>query len=173
MDPQDVPPDATVVSGTARLSRYDGRFRLNPGGEARTLDEAIAIARRHDIELDPEEYRLVVDPIVRSDYARYFDLANLNAGSSVSWRQLTASDGRIVIRIQRHTLTSDEAILAALAHEYYETQRLREEFVRQGGKLSAALLQRLVEPSDISLHNAAWDFADALLDQLRSEDSTP
>lgn len=163
-----------LLRGAARHSRYEDRFRPNPDGEERTLDEALEIASRHGIDFDPAEYRVLLDQVSRSDcYASYFDLDGVAHGSFVPWSRITARDGRIVIRVQRSILVSDEMILAALAHEHHETQALRLEFERNGGCLPARRLRELVESSGESLHNAAWDFADELLDRLRAEGRSP
>lgn len=161
------------LRGAARYSRHEGSFRPNANGVKRTLEEAIEIGARNGIAFDPAEYKLIVDPVLRADYANYFDLAHAVAGSIVPWRRITAGDGRIVIRVQRHTLTSDEAIVAVLAHELHETQALQEEFARSGGSMPVERLRRLVESSGESLHNAAWDYADELLDRIRAEGRTP
>ena len=167
------PAPKEALRGTARRSRYEGHFRPNPDGALRSVTEALQIAARHGIHFDPAEYRVVVDPVPRADYASYFDLGHVAPGSTVPWSRITTRDERILIRLQEHTLASDEAILGALAHEYCETQALKAEYERSGWRISAEHLRRLVESSDISLHNAAWDFADEIIDRLRAEGRAP
>jgi hypothetical protein len=49
---------------------------------------------------------------------------------------------------------SDEAIVATLAHEMHEINALRS-FFEQHGRLSAAMLRRLLNAPDGSLHQEA------------------
>lgn len=162
------------MRGAAKYSRHEGRFRPNDDGVTRSLDEALAVAERYGVCFDVTEYRVILDPRTRHDCdASYFDLEGVAPGSFVPWSRITAGDGRIVIRLQSRILASDAWIVAVLAHERYETEHLKEEFARNGGRLPAERLRRLVESSGESLHNAAWDYADALVDQHFAKASSP
>lgn len=169
------PPD---LLGTAAYSKYDGHFRPNPQNAQRTIEEALAIAARQGINLDPEVYRVVEIPDPPPGpggtriYGRYFPDMEFHPGEVVPWRRIVGVDGLIVIQIAASTLQSDEAIVNTLAHEYYESDLLREEFLRNSGRLRAERLWALAGNNG-TFHRRAIAFADKIIGDLRGENPGP
>ncbi|MHB1556649.1 MAG: hypothetical protein ACYC61_04105 [Isosphaeraceae bacterium] len=145
------------------------QWRPNPDGQTRTIDEAVAIARRFGVRI-PEDVEFFVDELGDLDERTTArgPLVSKIAGEVVTRPDLVHDiTGKVPFRIRPDILTSDEAIVAVLAHEMFELERLRllprrgisiEEF---GGHTSPG------NPGN--LHDQAWDLADVLVERMRGE----
>lgn len=145
--------------GTARLHTTEP-WTLNPSG-SRTLEEALAIARRHGIEI-PEDLRFQVfdEFVYEGAYATY--AAGLMVGPSgenlVEWKEFYSPAGVIPVNVRTDVLMSDEAILAVFAHEAYELNALRKLFAESGGRMTASRLNELIR-ADVSVPGNLHDLA--------------
>jgi hypothetical protein len=140
-------------------------FRPNPGGQVRTLDEAVELASRSGVNFDPEDFVFRLDPnLPRNVGAQYGATMNQVASSvKVPWRSFQRLDGKILIRVNPNILASDDAIIGTLAHELYEASALEAEFAIRGGTMDAGTLFTLIQAPYGQLHTAAWTYADDVL----------
>lgn len=123
-------------------------FRPNPDGP-RTVTQAVEIARRNGVHI-PSWIR--------------FD-----AGTKFGWSEM-APEGVIHVRSSEAALASDEALTAAIEHECYELTRLRR-MLETGERYTPFELDRLVnERTAGSLHDEAWEVADARVMEMRAGD---
>jgi hypothetical protein len=144
-------------------------WRLNPGGETRTIEEALAIAERHGVRI-PDDVDFFVDEF------GYLDATTTARGprvlprppeSPVTWSDLVHDvTGKVPFLIRPDVLKSDEAIVAVIAHEMYELEALRA--ILQEGRTSIDDFIRHTRPgSPGNLHDEAWNVADALIERMR------
>jgi hypothetical protein len=143
----------------------------NPGGEVRTVDEAVALARRHGVEI-PDDISfadVAQKTLPENAKAAYAQLGkNFSAGDFIEWEQFKNKFDQIPVRLSRDILGSDEAIVAVISHEMHELNALRKLFEANGGRLRADELYRLITPSEArNLHFEAWDVADELVLKMR------
>jgi hypothetical protein len=147
----------------------------NPGGEIRTLDQAIAIARRHGVEIaDDIAFEVVPQAALpRGARAAYLQLGSNRvrrlAGDFVEWDDFyNAVNDMIPVRLSNEILASDEEIVAVIAHEMHEIEGLRALFEANDLRMTAAELHRLITPGyKGNLHYQAWDIADKLVLAMR------
>lgn len=75
------------------------------------------------------------------------------------------------MRFDESLLTSDEAIVAHIAHEMHEINALRELFKKEGAiqvrRLNALIADRLDGGWANNLHEQAWDVANLLVKKMR------
>jgi hypothetical protein len=162
-------------------------FRPNPGGP-RTLGEAVELARRHGVAIGDDVLIRLDSSLGSADFARYGKDSLLRPGARVGWGDLVdrinppATGIRptywtqepieetgyfIRIRLRPDVLTSDEAIVAVLAHEMHEIDYLRHAL--EGGQtLSGPAFRALVNPDSGTLHLEAWRIALELLARMRA-----
>jgi hypothetical protein len=88
---------------------------------------------------------------------------NTSGWTWVELKLLLTGDGRFGVTVSPHILTSDDAIVANIAHEVHEAEALYEAFRMSGGRLSAQKLHSLLNETTGLLHCAAWDHADELV----------
>ncbi|SRR5579883_702302 len=97
-------------------------WRPNPGGQTRSLEEAIEIARRNGVRI-PEDVAFYVDEsgeLGPTITARGPEVKRL-PGEHVNWSDLAHDiTGKVPITIRPDILQSDEAIVAVFAHELHE-----------------------------------------------------
>jgi hypothetical protein len=144
-------------------------FRPNPGGP-RTPAEAVALARSRGVEIGDDVLIGLDRTLPANDLARYGN--RVRSTEPVGWKDLTGSieppkpgvrtpywtaeaieekTTVMVVRLRPDVLESDEAIVAALAHEMHEINFLR---TRLSGreKISGAEHHRLVDSEVGTLH---------------------
>jgi hypothetical protein len=143
----------------------------NPGGEVRTVDEAVALARKLKVEI-PDDIRFIAvnqKDLPKNAYAAYAQMGkNFQAGDFIEWEQFYNRFEQIPVALSREVLSSDEAIVAVIAHEMHELNGLRKLFQANGGRLPAADLHRAITPGiKGNLHYEAWDIADKLVLEMR------
>jgi hypothetical protein len=135
-------------------------FRPNANGAARSLEEALSIAKKNGVEM-PSFVKVVVDPNVPigKSFAEYSLSSAKSATEKLSWAE-AARDGQVIVRVNPAVLKSDEAIVGVLQHEAYELSELKRAFDERGA-LSAGEIGRLISPAgERNLHGQAWDIAD-------------
>jgi hypothetical protein len=134
------------------------------------LDEAVKIARAQGVQI-PEDVTFFLDPALPTNtFAQYFARVS-NYGDRVHWSEFFNKFGKIPVKIAQVVLQSDEAIVAVLAHECYEIERLRAIFSASGGSITAEVLEDLIGIGRIgNLHDRAWDVADQAVLKMRSDD---
>jgi hypothetical protein len=160
-------------------SRPRVAWRPNPDGAVRTLLEAKAIARRNGVDIDESFFEWCLADLpahVVADYGRTFVVGD--TGLVLSWddfvtRRKGTDEERLVVRIARHALGSDDAILAAFVHEVSEVRALEEELARAGGRMTVRRLLDLVDPDRGRLHSWAWDRADEIVLALQRSNRWP
>jgi hypothetical protein len=162
------------AGGAARGPAFE--WRQNAGGQVRTVAEAVAIARQHGVEIGDDIFIGVADDFVPPGaYASYGQLgSHFRPGDEVLWTDLLNRRGKVPVRLHSSVLKSDEAIVAVLAHEMYELNRLRQIFIDNDGGITAGQLHRLVaEGYPTNLHARAWDESNRLIAMLRDQAPAP
>ncbi|MFF5294011.1 hypothetical protein [Paractinoplanes globisporus] len=143
----------------------------NPGGEVRTIDQAVALARRRGVII-PEDINFVgvaQDTLPPNAFAEYAQLGRpTSAGQMISWEQFYNRFQQIPVRLSNGVLNSDEAIVAVIGHEMHELNGLRKIFDANDGFMRADQLYRAIAPGfKGNLHDQAWDIADKLVKAMR------
>jgi hypothetical protein len=142
----------------------------NPVGEVRTVDEAVALARSHGVEI-PGDIRFVAvrqETLPENAYAAYLQLGRKQAGDFIEWDEFYNQFEQIPVRLSADILNSDEAIVAVIGHEMHELNELRKLFAASDGRLRADQLHRAITPGYTgNLHFQAWDIADELVLKMR------
>ncbi len=145
-------------------------WAANPGGEVRTVDEAVALARKAGVDI-PDDIRFVAvnqKDLPQNAYAAYAQMGRKQAGDFVEWEEFYNRFQQIPVKLSRDVLNSDEAIVAVIGHEMHELNGLRALFEANGGSLPAARLHWLITPGNKgNLHFQAWDKADELVEKMR------
>jgi hypothetical protein len=149
-------------------------WRPNPEGVRRTVGEAVEIARSAGVKI-PDDVEFFVDedneldaettargPKITKAYDQhvkwYYDLAHIDTK-------------KVPFLIRQDIFASDEAIIAVIAHELYELENMRVEL--QGkGIISQYFIGHTCPGNPGNLHDEAWDYADALIERLRSQEDT-
>jgi hypothetical protein len=142
-------------------------WRLNAGGAIRSESEAIDITLREglvipsDVEIAwvPEDF---FPPGVNASYIRFKPSQKF-----IAWNDFYVN-GKIRVTVSRRVLNSDEAIVAAIGHELYEINGLREIFASSPNPMKYIDVAKLIEPRlNGTLHQQAWAYADYLVNQMR------
>ena len=146
-------------------------WRPNTDRQARTIEEAVAIARRHGVTI-PDDVEFFIDEF------GYLDAKTTACGprvlprppeSPVTWSDLVHDvTGKVPFLIRPDILESDEAIVAVFAHEMYEIEILRP--ILMEGKTSIEDFNKHTRPGLArNLHDEAWEIADAMVEHMRGE----
>ena len=148
-------------------------WRKNPGGETRSLEEAIDIARRHGVFI-PEDVHFSIDSsgdLGPRDTARGARVDKYE-WEIVYWADLVHDrTGKVPFRIWSGSLDSDEAIVAVFGHEMYEIEELRPLLLE--GKTTIDEFIGLTCPGNPgNIHDEAWEVSDELVKKMR-EEQTP
>jgi hypothetical protein len=146
-------------------------WRPNSPGQTRTIEEAIAIARRFGVHI-ADDVAFFVDEfgyLDKTTTARSSRVLPRLPQSPVYWSDLVhEKTGKIPFLIRPDILDSDEAIVAVFAHEMHEIDALRP--ILSEGKTSLEEFIRLTCPGNPgNLHDQAWNVADALVERMRGE----
>lgn len=149
--------------------QYPAReWRDNPGGQIRTVEEAVALAKMYGVVIpDDVEFHIDESGELDSDLTARGPRVVKLAGERVSWSDLVHDrTHKVPFRIWSGILRSDEAIVAVLSHEMHELQFLRPLLER--GNVSIDDYVMHTEPGRPgNLHDQAWDVADRLVDPMR------
>jgi hypothetical protein len=111
------------------------KWRKNPAGQRRTIQEAIGIAKGLGIQV-PADVEFFVDEwgwLSEDTTARGPKITKV-AGGIVGWSDHLNTNGKVPFIIHPRILDSDEAIVAVFAHEMHELQSLRP--LLDAGKMS-------------------------------------
>ncbi len=159
---------ATVsVEGMAHSPRLT--WRQNPDGVVRTPAEAVELAKKWGVEIDDDIVFLARDPsyFAKNTMAQYFQAKGL-PGARMSWKSFLDIHEQLRVNFSRELLSSDEAIVAVLAHEMHEINGLRAIFDERE-TIPATEVFRLITPGTKgNLHDQAWDVADELVGRMRA-----
>ena len=144
----------------------------NPGGEVRTIDEAVALAKQHGVHIPDDIHFAAIGQkyLPKGALAEYAQLGKpKSAGELISWERFYHDvTDNIPVRLSRDVLNSDEAIVAVIGHEMHELNALRKLFEEGGGQMRADDLYRAIAAGRPgNLHDQAWDVADALVKAMR------
>ena len=122
------------------------------------IPEDVAFWEDEDDELGPQY--TARGPKITSAYDQY-----------VKWDDLVHElTGKVPFLIRKDIFESDEAIIAVIAHELYELEHLREEL--QGiGLVSQYFIGHTCEGNPHNLHDEAWDYADAIIENRRKREN--
>src|SRR5262245_33972027 len=156
------------------------RWKKNRGGLKRTIEEAVAIARRNGVEVPEDIEFFEADPgelkgSLKGFFAgQRFETARgpeMRAGSDgrIHWRDHHNREGSIPFQVHPEILTSDEAIVAVFQHETVELSLMREVFTQSAdGSMNASDygIQASVGPPG-NFHDLAWGEADAIVFRMR------
>ncbi len=156
------------LGGTARTHTTEPWAVTRPA--PCSLEEAVAIARQHGVDV-PEYIRLCPvpdDQVPDAAHAAYLELGHQEGHATIRWEGCLNRSGQIPVRVRRSVFQSDEAIVAVFAHEVHEIQRLREQFLANGGALEAGAIYRLISPEvGGNLHSEAVEVGDRLVHAMR------
>ncbi|MEQ8279537.1 MAG: RHS repeat-associated core domain-containing protein [Deltaproteobacteria bacterium] len=159
------------LGGAARAPAFD--FRPNPGGVRRTPKEALELAKSYGVEIGDDLAIGFIRWSRKDARAEYFTRTRDFAPDDwVTWEDfLHQRTGRVPVRFDESLLTSDEAIVAHIAHEMHEINALRELFNKEGAiqvrRLNALIADRLDGGWANNLHEQAWDVANLLVKKMR------
>ena len=176
----------TAASDLQKVLTHGGyTFAINPDGP-RTLNQAIEIARRHGVVIEDDVMIAVSSSVRPNEFARYGPMTQRPAAARISWRDLLgappkprpgsvptyfldegAPDLVMWVGLRPDVLASDEAIVAALAHEMHEINYLRSALAGDR-TITMAELNRLVNGDSGSVHLQAWVVALDKVKQMRA-----
>jgi RHS repeat-associated protein len=145
----------------------------NPGGEVRTLPQALKIAEDAGVNVDPETFAFKLHEGLPSNVgAEYGKTPRIDPRGGMPIIEMNKffyrlPDGRIMIRVNPNILSSDVNIVGTLGHETHEAMTVEAEFFSQGGRMRADALHGLVNPETGTAHIEAWDFANEVVRKLR------
>jgi len=148
------------------------KWRENPEGKKRTIEEAKEIARLHGVRI-PDDVDFFEDEdgdLPENMTARGPKVTKL-AGSVVYWSDMLNSlTGKVPFLVRSDILNSDEAIVAVFAHEMYELEALRG-ILKDGQTPIEHFIGHTSPGNPGNLHEQAWDFADDLVERMRKGNS--
>jgi hypothetical protein len=162
-------------NGSGLSGAISGRFpsvawHSNPSGQARTIEEAIEIARRNGVII-PDDVAFFVDevgelgPTVTARAPR----VTKPVGGRVRWSDLVHDrTGKVPIIIRPDVLQSDEAIVSVFAHELHEIEGFRKIVSRRGWISIEEFIANHAWDNPGNLHDQGWEIADALVRRMRN-----
>ena len=143
-------------------------WRENPDGRIRTIEEAVEIAKSYGVVI-PDDIEFHVDESgeLHKDNTARAPRVDKPSGERVYWSDLMHDiTFKVPFRIWSGVLSSDEAIVAVLAHEMHEINYLRPLLER--GEVSIDEFVLHTEPGRPgNLHDDAWNEADRIVDKMR------
>ena len=159
--------DTVTVHGLAQKPKTYP-WTKNTDGVVRTAADVKRIALEHGVEI-PEDIQIFAVQgkwLPPDSFAQYMGRDFL-PGQRVSWNQFYNRYDNIAVKVSKDILDSDEAIVAVMAHEMHELNRLRKIFAEHE-TLPAEELGRLINPGHKgNLHDEAWEVADNLVAKMR------
>ena len=144
----------------------------NPDGP-RTLAQAIAFVESRGVSiLDEVEFHVVEDDALPAHvHASYSSPAD--GALRVEWEDFKGLREKILVRVKRSVLNSDEAILAVISHEMHELNTLDELFAVRKTMPGTEVARLITAKYGGTLHKEAWDVSDMLVKRLRSDRKKP
>jgi HK97 family phage portal protein len=147
------------------------KWRPNPNGETRTIEEAVEIARRNGVRI-PKDAEFFIDDRNELDHrttARGPEVS-ASSGERVAWSDLVHPlTGKVPFRIRPDILKSDEAIVAVIAHESHELRECKKMMRKRGAISIEEFIANHASDNFGNFHQQAWDVADALVRRMRGE----
>jgi hypothetical protein len=146
-------------------------WRPNAGGQLRTIEEAVTIARKHGVQI-PGDVEFFVDELelLGANVTARGPRVGKHAGEIVVWSDLLNIHGKVPFLIHPDVLNSDEAIVAVFAHEMHELGLLRP--LLKAGGISIEECHAYTSPYNPgNYHDAAWEVADDLVERMRRTES--
>ncbi len=132
-----------VATGTSKESF--GPYKVNPGRKRLTVEEAKELARAYgveigdDIEIIPTPRNEMIDgPGTRAEFLSFFNKQYLEKSHFMN------GEGKIVVRVRRSLLMSEEAIVSTLAHEMHDINSLLR-IIDETGPIRKDRLMRLLQ----------------------------
>jgi hypothetical protein len=144
------------------------QWNTNPGGQVRTIEEAVAIAIGNGVVI-PEDVSFSVDELgeLGPDLTACGPRVDKPDGAIVYWSDLVHDrTGKVPFRIWEGILNSDEAIVAVFAHEMHELEEVRP-LLQQGNVSIGEFIGMTCPGNPGNLHDEAWEVADKLVEQMR------
>jgi hypothetical protein len=146
------------------------QWQPNADGVKRTIDEALAIAAQYVAIPDDVEFFEDIEGDLDETITARGPAVTKYPGQDVRWSDLVHEQTFVVpFLIRSDILESDEAIIAVIAHEMYELERLREIFAAEGRMFLEHFYGHTRPGNPGNLHDEAWDFADSVIEQYRKE----
>jgi len=147
-------------------------WRGNPDGQSRTIEQAVEIAKAAGIPV-PDDVAFFAEesPDLSHSVTARGPRVDKYVDQRMHWSDLVHDlTGKVPFRVWPGILGSDEAIVAVIAHELYELERLRP--LLRAGTLSIDDYIAHTEPGRAgNLHDQAWDEADRVVDRMRMGDA--
>jgi hypothetical protein len=144
------------------------KWRENPDGRVRTIEEALQIAIRFGVKI-PDDVVFFVDESDELDESKTAHNSRVvkPTGEKVYWSDLIHDEtGKIPFQVWPGILKSDEAIVAVISHELYEIEKLRP-FLQRGSLSIDDFISQTEPGKPGNYHDEAWDFADEMVDKMR------
>jgi hypothetical protein len=142
----------------------------NPGGELRTIEEAVAVARRWGVVI-PDDVAFFMDEegdLDETTTARGPRITK-SIGGRVCWSDFVNSlTGRIPFTVRPDILGSDEAIVAVFTHELYELAAIRRLLRRKNTISIEEAISRCAADNPGNSHDEAWSAADEAVLRMRA-----
>lgn len=146
------------------------QWQPNPEGQSRTLEEAVAIAKRFGVRI-PEDVDFFVDELgdLDANTTARGPQVTKPAGDTVSWSDLVHDKtGKVPFRIRPDIVKSDEAIVAVFAHEMFELEKLRP-ILKEGGTSIEQFIEFTRPGNPRNYHDEAWTVADSTVERMREQ----
>jgi hypothetical protein len=156
------------------------RWKKNKGGLKRTIDEALAIARRNGVEVPEDVEFFEADPGELEGSLKGFFVGKrfvtargpdveARSDGRIHLQDHYNKDGRIPFLVHPDILKSDEAIVAVFHHEMYELSLMREVFrqSRDGSMYGPDYGIQASVGRPGNFHDQAWDEADKIVLRMR------
>ena len=144
------------------------KWAANPGGETRTIEEAVVIAEQNGIKI-PDDIEFFPDnsaDLGPRCVARAPRVGK-RSGSCVLWSDLIhPRTNKVPVRVWVGVLKSDEAIVATFAHELFELEFLRP-LMQEGRITIESFIEHTRDDDSRNLHSEAWDIADRAVETMR------
>ena len=128
----------------------------------------MTLARKHGVAI-PDEVEFHVDESVElhANFVARGPRVDKLPGQRVYWSDFVHQiTGKVPFRIWPGVLSSDEAIVAVIAHEMHELLTLRP-WLESGGVTIDDLILHTEPGRPGNLHDEAWDVADQFVDRRR------
>lgn len=143
----------------------------NADGTIRTVDQAVAIAKDHGVEI-PDVAAFFIDELgwLDENTTARGPKVTKAPGDIVVLDDLLNKYGQVPFILRLDILRSDEAIVAVIAHEMHELNGLLP-LLRRGQLTIDQFNAHTSATNPGNLHYEAWDVADKLVEEMRRKDN--
>jgi hypothetical protein len=156
------------------------RWKRNKGGLKRTIEQAVAIAGKHGVDVPADVEFFEAEPGALEGGLEWFfsgqrfetargPRVTEHEDGRVYWQDHHNKNGKVPFQIHPDVLTSDEAIVAVIQHEMHELSLLREVFTESQSDSMDGTDYGLQtsEGRDANFHDLAWSEADEIILRMR------